>query len=64
MLRAFVFARRLLAFGFWIALSSGSALAIERIKEVATISGVRANPVVGYGLVVGMPNGSNQEANR
>jgi len=30
------------------------SLAAERIKEVATISGVRSNPLVGYGLVVGL----------
>jgi len=60
MLRSFVFARCLLALGLWIALGSGSAFAIERIKEVATISGVRANPLVGYGLVVGLDGTGDQ----
>ena len=32
----------------------------ERIKEVATISGVRSNPLVGYGLVVGLDGTGDQ----
>ncbi|MFY7941222.1 MAG: flagellar basal body P-ring protein FlgI, partial [Burkholderiaceae bacterium] len=31
-----------------------------RIKEVATIQGVRSNPLVGYGLVVGLDGTGDQ----
>lgn len=36
-----------------LALSSSPALA-ERIKDIAQVGGVRSNPLVGYGLVVGL----------
>lgn len=36
-----------------LATTSGPAMA-ERIKDIATISGVRSNQLVGYGLVVGL----------
>jgi flagellar P-ring protein precursor FlgI len=39
---------------------SGTAHSIERIKEVAMISGVRTNPLVGYGLVVGLDGTGDQ----
>ena len=46
------------AFGGWVfvlALSScGEALASSRIKDIADFEGVRDNPLVGYGLVVGL----------
>lgn len=32
----------------------------ERLKDVATIHGVRANQLIGYGLVVGL-NGSGDQ---
>jgi len=32
----------------------------ERIKDMATIGGVRANQLVGYGLVVGLPGSGDQ----
>ena len=32
----------------------------ERIKDLATIGGVRANQLVGYGLVVGLPGSGDQ----
>ncbi len=34
--------------------STGEALAQSRIKDIASIEGVRANQLVGYGLVVGL----------
>lgn len=47
-------------FGAAIALTTNSSHAIERIKEVASISGVRSNPLVGYGLVVGLDGTGDQ----
>jgi flagellar P-ring protein precursor FlgI len=41
-------------------LNSGTICA-ERIKDVATLSGVRTNQLVGYGLIVGL-NGSGDKA--
>ncbi|MFT5117773.1 MAG: flagellar P-ring protein precursor FlgI, partial [Kiritimatiellia bacterium] len=35
----------------------------ERIKDITTISGVRSNPLIGYGLVVGL-DGSGDETNQ
>ncbi len=32
----------------------------QRIKDVASIQGVRANQLVGYGLVVGLPGTGEQ----
>lgn len=37
----------------WLSLGSMAASA-ERIKDIASIQGVRSNPLVGYGLVVGL----------
>jgi flagellar P-ring protein precursor FlgI len=42
-----------------LALTSTSAYA-ERIKDLATLAGVRSNPLVGYGLVVGL-NGTGDQ---
>ena len=42
---------RVLAF---LLLSLGAALAATRLKDLATIEGVRENQLVGYGLVVGL----------
>lgn len=38
----------------------GSAAFAERIKDMAEIEGVRANQLVGYGLVVGLPGTGDQ----
>ena len=38
---------------FYIALSSGLVKA-DRIKDISIVAGVRSNPLVGYGLVVGL----------
>ena len=41
--------------GFFFLLSFGSAAAFaDRIKDIATLAGVRTNQLVGYGLVVGL----------
>jgi flagellar P-ring protein precursor FlgI len=42
-----------------LVLTSNSAYA-ERIKDLATLAGVRSNPLVGYGLVVGL-NGTGDQ---
>ncbi|NBT79822.1 MAG: flagellar basal body P-ring protein FlgI, partial [Betaproteobacteria bacterium] len=46
--------------GAAIALMTNAAHAVERIKEVASISGIRSNPLVGYGLVVGLDGTGDQ----
>lgn len=38
---------------FYIALSSGLVKA-DRVKDISTVAGVRSNPLIGYGLVVGL----------
>ncbi len=43
-------------------LTSGSALATSRIKDLANIEGVRQNQLIGYGLVVGL-NGTGDTLN-
>ncbi|WP_019451272.1 flagellar basal body P-ring protein FlgI [Cupriavidus sp. BIS7] len=50
-----------LLFGLFVSLSLafGSAHA-ERLKNLATFQGVRDNPLVGYGLVVGLDNTGDQ----
>lgn len=43
------------------AVSAGlPALASQRIKEVASIQGVRSNQLIGYGLVVGLDGTGDQ----
>ncbi|MET0657227.1 MAG: flagellar basal body P-ring protein FlgI [Steroidobacteraceae bacterium] len=39
---------------------SGSTAHAERVKDIATVSGVRANQLVGYGLVVGLDGTGDQ----
>lgn len=38
----------------------GSAAAAERIKDLASFQGVRDNPLIGYGLVVGLDGSGDQ----
>lgn len=47
---------------FWLALALASALPAQaaRIKEVASVAGVRSNPLTGYGLVVGLDGTGDQ----
>jgi flagellar basal body P-ring protein FlgI len=35
----------------------------ERIKDITSISGIRSNPLIGYGLVVGL-DGSGDQTNQ
>ena len=39
---------------------SGQALA-ERIKDIASVAGVRANQLIGYGLIVGLDGSSDRD---
>lgn len=39
---------------FFLFILCGSSLAANRIKDIADIKGVRDNPLVGYGLVIGL----------
>ena len=49
------------AFGFVLALLLGSAAAeAMRIKELASVQGVRSNALTGYGLVVGLDGTGDQ----
>jgi flagellar P-ring protein precursor FlgI len=49
------------AFGFVLALLLGSAAAeATRIKELASVQGVRSNALTGYGLVVGLDGTGDQ----
>ncbi|MBD5805157.1 Flagellar P-ring protein precursor [Azoarcus sp. Aa7] len=41
-------------------LVAGTAFAAERLKELATIAGVRENQLVGYGLVIGLDGSGDQ----
>lgn len=43
-----------------LALSFSALSAAQRIKDVASIQGVRSNQLVGYGLVVGLPGTGEQ----
>ncbi len=44
-----------------VALLLGSvAVSAERIKDIANFAGVRSNPLVGYGLVVGLDGSGDQ----
>lgn len=45
--------------GVMLVLACGSAMA-ERIKDLANIQGVRANQLIGYGLVVGLDGSGDQ----
>lgn len=47
------------ALGVSVALSSVDAYA-ERLKDMASIQGVRDNPLIGYGLVVGLDGSGDQ----
>ncbi|MCJ2123727.1 flagellar basal body P-ring protein FlgI [Methylobacterium sp. J-077] len=45
-----------------LATASGPALALSRVKDLASIEGVRQNQLVGYGIVVGL-NGTGDTLN-
>lgn len=42
------------------ALLAAPATGVERIKDLVSVHGVRPNPLVGYGLVVGLDNSGDQ----
>ncbi|MCQ4144595.1 flagellar basal body P-ring protein FlgI [Vogesella sp. AC12] len=44
-----------------LALLAGPLFAAQKIKELASVAGVRSNPLIGYGLVVGL-DGSGDKA--
>ena len=46
----------------WLAALPGPAFALSRVKDLASIEGVRANQLVGYGIVVGL-NGTGDTLN-
>ncbi len=50
---------KLLGFLFVVATASGNAAA-ERVKDIASVAGVRSNQLVGYGLVVGLDGTGDQ----
>ena len=52
--------RILLALLLLITLSP--AMAAQRIKELATVGGVRSNPLIGYGLVVGLDGSGDKSS--
>ena len=41
-------------------LMASHAVAVERIKDLASVAGVRSNPLLGYGLVVGLDGTGDQ----
>lgn len=54
-----MFVRALLAASLWLCFA-GCGLAAERIKDLASVAGVRSNQLVGYGLVVGLDGTGDQ----
>ncbi len=55
----FVFNRFVLAL-LCLVLTAGGAVAAERIKDLASIAGVRDNQLVGYGIVIGLDGSGDQ----
>ncbi|MCJ2097005.1 flagellar basal body P-ring protein FlgI [Methylobacterium sp. J-072] len=52
----------LVAGALLLTMASGPALALSRVKDLASIEGVRQNQLVGYGIVVGL-NGTGDTLN-
>ena len=59
--------RKLAVAGLWLVLAAGSVPLLtvatahaERIKDLATVQGVRSNQLIGYGLVVGLDGSGDQ----
>ena len=49
------------AFSMGIVLMLGSGMSqAERIKDLATVAGVRSNQLIGYGLVIGLDGSGDQ----
>lgn len=53
---ASTYLKALFAAGLAVAMGYTPALRAERIKDIATVAGVRTNQLIGYGLVVGLTN--------
>lgn len=53
-------ARRLVVAGVVLAAAAWAPAQAMRIKDVASVHGVRSNPLVGYGLVVGLDGSGDQ----
>jgi flagellar P-ring protein precursor FlgI len=49
-----------LAVGVWTAVLFVAPAQAERVKDLATVAGVRANQLVGYGLIVGLDGTGDQ----
>lgn len=51
----------LLALSFGFLITSADSFASSRLKDVVTVKGVRENPIIGYGLVIGL-NGTGDSS--
>jgi flagellar P-ring protein precursor FlgI len=58
---AVLMSRKLLALGIAALLAfAGAGVRAERVKDLADVEGVRSNPLIGYGLVVGLDGTGDQ----
>ena len=55
--------RRLISAAFIGLLLATTPAAAERVKDIARVNGVRSNPLIGYGLVVGL-NGTGDQTSQ
>lgn len=55
-----LFASALMCLGCLVLLSAPPAAQAERIKDLASVAGVRSNQLIGYGLVVGLLGAGDQ----
>lgn len=55
--------RSLLAIAFIGLLCAAAPASAERVKDIARVNGVRSNPLIGYGLVVGL-NGTGDQTSQ
>ncbi len=51
-----------LAFGFVLVAMTVTPAAADRVKDIASVAGVRSNALIGYGLVVGLDGTGDQTA--
>ena len=60
----YLFSRYIVRTSIILAIVLYSSMSIaERIKDITSISGIRSNPLIGYGLVVGL-DGSGDQTNQ
>ena len=52
--------KKIIATVFGLALLTGAQVQAQRLKDLASVAGVRANQLVGYGLVVGLDGTGDQ----